>query len=423
VVHYPYMTQSILVLGRQPELGLAELESLYGAASVSSVTPQVAGLDLPAASVDFARLGGSTRLAKVLTELPGTNWKTVEKHLAKAIPEHLQHLPAEGKLQLGFSAYGMGISPARMVATGLTLKKIIRAKGRSVRLVPNQETELGTAQVLHNHLTGPMGWELLVIATTKGTTLLAQTTAVQDIESYTTRDRERPKRDARVGMLPPKLAQIIINLATGQIASNQLSVVSGQLASDAKPTTDNRQPSTTLLDPFCGTGVVLQEALLMGYNVYGTDLEQRMVDYSRENLEWFGSGQTLPGTSRLEKGDATDHQWQPPVDAVACETYLGRAFTGMPDAATLQKTVQDCNLILSKFLRNIHGQLAPGTRLCLAVPAWQTAPDRFKHLPLIDGLADLGYNRVSFEHVRDTQLLYYREDQIVARQLLVITRN
>jgi hypothetical protein len=57
------------------------------------------------------------------------------------------------------------------------------------------------------------------------------------------------------------------------------------------------------------------------------------------------------------------------------------------------------------------------------VPAWQIGPDRFKHLALIDQIADLGYNHTRFEHVRDEQLLYYREDQIVARELLVLTRK
>ena len=247
-----------------------------------------------------------------------------------------------------------------------------------------------------------MGWEFLVIATSTGNTIVALTTAVQDIESYTERDRSRPKRDAHVGMLPPKLAQIIINLATGS----------------ATPS-----PDFTVLDPFCGTGVVLQESLLMGFSAYGTDLEQRMVDYTDENVEWFKSGQNIAGTTRTEKGDATNHEWIAPVSAVASETYLGRAFIDTPDAASLQKTLQDCNLIISKFLRTIRDQIDPGTSLCLAVPAWQTRPGQFRHLPLIDALADLGYNRTRFEHVRDEQLLYYREDQTVARQLLVITRK
>jgi len=232
---------------------------------------------------------------------------------------------------------------------------------------------------------------------------LARTVAVQDIDSYTLRDRGRPKRDARVGMLPPKLAQILINLAVGPTppAAEQI-----------------------ILDPFCGTGVVLQESLLMGYSVYGTDLEPRMIDYTGENLDWLNGKFTLGDTEmRIETGDAARHEWSPVPDFVVGETYLGRPFTTKPAPDVLAQTVSEVNLILKKFLKNIHEQLPAGTRLCLAVPAWQIAPDRFRHLPLIDQMSDLGYNRVRLEHVRDDQLLYYREDQTVARELLVITRK
>lgn len=399
----PTSPLSICILGRQPALGLAELESLYGAASLVAVSTQVAGLTLHAHDVDFARLGGSTRLAHVLAVLPTTDWKRIERELPALATELALTLP-DGKIQLGLSAFGLSVSAGKLNAAALTLKKIIRSRNeRSARVIPNTEPELGTAQVLHNHLTGPTGIELLLIATTDGQTVIARTTAVQDIESYTLRDRGRPKRDSRVGMLPPKLAQIIINLATA-----------GTPAAADK----------ILLDPFCGTGVVLQESLLMDFSVYGTDLEPRMVDYSRANLDWLIAGtDNLQGEILLEPGDATTHRWDPVPDFVAGETYLGRPFTTKPGAEVLAQTSQEVNLILKKFLQNLHGQLAPGTRLCLAVPAWQTAPNRFKHLPLIDQISDLGYNRVDFEHVRDEQLLYYREDQIVARQLLVLTRK
>jgi len=401
--------QSICILGRQPALGLAELESLYGASAVTPVSEQVAGLSLPASEVNFSRLGGSTRLATVVAEVPSKLWKDVEKQLAKSIVEIARTLP-EGKLQLGLSTFGIPITTAKLNASGLTLKKIVRGRAdRSVRLVPNPELELNTAQVLHNHLTAQTGIEMLVIATSDGKTILARTTAVQDIDSYTIRDRGRPKRDARVGMLPPKLAQIIINLA-------------------------NPTPGATVLDPFCGTGVLLQEALLMGFSVYGTDLEPRMIDYTRANLDWLTSREEWlrknidEHESRsilLEQQDATTFQAHNAagVEAVAAETYLGRPFTEKPAPEVLAQTSTEVNLIIKKFLKNIHSQLAPGTQLCLAVPAWQISPDRFKHLPLIDDLTQLGYNRTRFEHVRDEQLLYYREDQIVARELLVLTRK
>ena len=404
------MIQAICILGRQPALGLAELESLYGAEHVLRPSEHVAALDVTPDTVTFARLGGSTRLGRVVATVGNNLWKDTEKQLAKSLVEIAGTLP-EGKLQLGISAYGIPVTPQKLTATGLTLKKIVRGKtGRTLRLSPNNELELNTAQVLHNHLTGPLGVEFLVCATADGKTIIAQTTEVQDIDSYTLRDRGRPKRDARVGMLPPKLAQIIINLAVG---------------------TANPKFGAVVLDPFCGTGVVLQEASLMGFDIYGTDLEPRMVEYTKANLTWLT---TLPQHRvithsddntyySLEQADATDHIWKPQPNFVACETYLGRPFTEVPSHDVLEQTVSEVNLILKKFLRNIHDQLPAGGRMCIAVPAWRVQPNAFRHLPLLDSLEEIGYNRVSFEHVRDTDLLYYREDQIVARELLVLRRK
>jgi tRNA G10 N-methylase Trm11 len=411
--------QSLLILGRQPALGLAELESLYGPAAIQPVGQQAVIVDVDPCLLAFDRLGGSLKFAKLLTTLETTNWGKVEKFLLKVSPAHAQTMP-EGKMQLGLSLYGFNESPKRIEATGLNLKKAIRKTGRSVRLIPNKAAELNSAQVHHNRLTGPTGWELLFIRD-GDKTVIAQTVKVQGIEAYTRRDRQRPKRDAKVGMLPPKLAQIIINLAAGPLSETMLTNICDIPADQVIPRPVLGQ---TLLDPFCGTGVVLQEAALMGYECYGSDLEQRMIDYSRINAAWLSRQYRLaPVCCRLEIGDATSYRWAPPIDFVASETYLGRPFTERPSPEVLAQTVADCNLIIKKSLRNIHGQLQPGTRLCLAVPAWQTRPGEFKHLPLIDQISDMGYNRVSFEHLRDADLLYYRADQIVARQLIVITRK
>jgi tRNA (guanine10-N2)-dimethyltransferase len=393
--------KSLLILGRQPALGLAELESVFGASDVSLAGTNAALIQHEVTAREFARLGGSLKLARVVRILQNASRKDTEKYLFDSLPTDLQ-LSGSGKLQLGLSSYGLSISPQKLLATGLSLKKILANQtGRSVRLVSSKdELHLSSPQVIHNGLLSG-GCEIVLVQSGHDV-IVARTVAEQDIESYARRDQGRPKRDAKVGMLPPKLAQIIINLAAGETTS------------------DNR----TLLDPFCGTGVVLQEALLTGYDVYGTDLEPRMIDYTGENLDWLDEQFDLAGRQmRIEDGDATVHHWEPAPDLVACETYLGRPFTALPSPEILQQTISECNLIIKKFLRNIHTQIKPGTRLCVAVPAWQTAQNTFRHLPLIDQISDLSYNRVSFEHVLDSQLLYYREDQIVARELLVLTRN
>lgn len=411
--------QSLLILGRQPALGLAELESLYGADKLRAVGEKAVVVDIDPCLLAFDRLGGSVKFCKILTELPTVDWHQIEKFLIQVSPEQSTKMP-EGKMLLGLSAIGLEAGPKQLQATGLKLKKAIRQTGRPVRLIPNKSDELNTAQVLHNNLAGPNGWELYLIRD-GDKTLVAQTVKVQDIESYTLRDRGRPKRDTRVGMLPPKLAQIIINLAAGRLSEDKLESICDVPAGQPLPRPLLGQ---TVLDPFCGTGVILQEAALMGYEAHGSDLDQRMADYSKQNLQWLAQNYRLPAVCcKVETGDATSHHWQPPVDIVAAETYLGRPFTAQPNAEVLARTITDCNLIIKKFLQNIYGQIKPGTRLCLAVPAWQAKAGQFKHLPLIDQISDLGYNRVSFEHLRDEDLLYYRENQIVARQLLVITRK
>jgi len=410
--------QSLLVLGRQPELGLAELESLYDADKLRAVGGKAVVVDVDPCMLAFDRLGGSVKFCKLLTTLDTTDWKQVEKFLLQVSPGHSERMP-DGKMQLGLSVIGLEVSLGKLESTGLTLKKVIRKTGRNVRLIPNKEKELSSAQVLHNHLTGPTGWELVFIKDNEKT-IVAQTVKVQDIDSYTKRDRGRPKRDAKVGMLPPKLAQTIINLAVGRLPEDKLESICDIPAGQPipKPLLDK-----SIFDPFCGTGVILQEALLMGYDAYGSDLDQRMVDYTQENIDWLKAWYEFETGFKVEQADATAAQWDVPIDFVATETYLGRPFTAPPSPDILEQTVSDCNLIIKKFLQNISKQIKPGTRLCLAVPAWQTRSGQFRQLPLIDQMSDLGYNQVSFEHAGATDLIYHRTDQIVARQLLVIIRK
>ncbi len=406
------MTQSVAILGRQPSLGLAELESLYGGEVITPLGVQAALVDVDPCLLAFDRLGGSVKFGKLLTILDSTDWREIEKFLITVAPEHCKRM-VEGKMQLGLSVIGINVSLKQLQITGLTLKKAIRQTGRSVRLIPNKALELNTAQVLHNHLTGPTGWELYFIRDGQRT-VVAQTIKIQDIEAYAARDQARPKRDARVGMLPPKLAQIIINLAVGKLPANKLASICDIPAGEVIPRPKLDQ---TVLDPFCGTGVVVQEALLMGYTAYGTDLETRMVEYSTANLEWLHAWNK---NWKIEAGDATNFSWQD-FDIIACEIYLGRPFSALPALEVLREVMVDVDTIHKKFLLNVAKQTKPGFRMCLAVPAWKTKQG-FAHLKMLDNLSDLGYTRSVFTHVDSADLIYHRPDQIVARELVVLTR-
>jgi tRNA G10 N-methylase Trm11 len=389
-----FKPRALCILGRQPELGLAELEGLYGANHIK-FTGHAAVLDLETKDINFKRLGGTLKVAQVLTILPTTRWQDLVEYLTQQIPGHMRYQP-DGKFTFGLSLYGFNVPLSDQNRALMAVKRVIRSTGKSVRIVPNKAPALNSAQVLHNKLTTKGAWELLLVRDGKQT-VLAQTIFVQDIEGYSARDQARPARDARVGMLPPKLAQIMANLA-------------------------NPPAGGTILDPFCGIGVVLQEALLMGYKVLGSDSDPRMVKFAEQNIEWLRNKYGELPSSEIKQADAQIHKWDIDISAVVSEIYLGKPLSKLPPFEELYRIAGEVNSLLKKFLENIGSQIKPGTRLCLAVPAWR-AKSGFVNLPVIDHLTDMGYNRMDFNKVKDSELIYSRENQIVARQLIVLKKK
>ncbi|MBQ8157344.1 hypothetical protein IJ102_03080 [Candidatus Saccharibacteria bacterium] len=373
----------LLVLGREAKISLAELESLFGSQQVAVLSEQLATVEAPRLSLD--RLGGSIKAARILDQKPA---------------DFLATLPP-GKITLGFSDYSPHATPASTWALALKHKNLLKRHGRNVRLIPNQKTAaLSSATAHHNQL----GEKLNHLEIIKYRNLYATSIGSQNITAYAKRDQARPARDAFVGMLPPKLAQILINLATAG------------------------QKSGLVLDPFCGTGVVLQEAALMGYAVYGSDLADKMIDYSRRNLEWLATQSYFHTKSQspavqLEVGDATKHHWRPIPNYIASEIYLGQPLSSPPSSIKLKELQQSTKTLLFAFLRNIGQQIPHGTTLALAIPAWKRPDGSYQGLDILDEIKNLGYNAKKYRYASFSELLYYRENQIVARQIIVLRKK
>lgn len=389
----------IALLGRQPALSIAELERTYP--RVSWFSADTALVDTP--EIDIQKLGGTQKAGRVAFEISIGDWRKV----SDAIIAHYSKKwgSYDGKITLGLSAYGVDVTVRDLQKVGLILKGKLKGKGASIRLIPNQEIALSSATSHHNKLgLSNNKVELLIVKGGKSI-IVAESTGAQNITALAARDQGRPRRDAFVGMLPPKLAQIMINLS-GDITKS--------------PTSTLNRPR--ILDPFCGTGVLLQEAALMGYAVYGSDIEEKMIRYSRDNLNWLIEKYNYRFDWYLHEGDATNTTWQQPVDAVVTEAYLGQPFSAPPSPAKLTEVRGNCNHIISAFLRNISTQIAPGTPVVLAVPAWKDKEGRFTHLPLTEKIEDFGFKQIQFETVPHEQLIYHRPDQVVARELLVLVK-
>ena len=368
----------IAVLGRLSDISLAELSAFFGD-SVKKIAPNLAVFESNK-NVSINQFGGCLKIGRKISEKP----------IDFLLSLNDQSGEFSGKFTIGVSDYSKGAKRFGAQAEALKIKRLLAKKGRSARVLQNKEAALSTATSHHNQMGEKLGHVEFLVVGREWYVL----TGVQNITAYKNRDQARPARDAKVGMLPPKLAQILINLC-------------GPLDKDAR-----------VLDPFCGTGVVLQEAALMGHKVYGTDLSDRMVEYSEKNLKWLKATDYI-----VEQGDATTHTWSEKISAVACETYLGAPMSQPPVEIKLKEQKQECKKIILGFLKNISTQIESGTPLALAVPAWLRPNNRYERLNILDDLGELGYNVVKLNHLSQEDMLYFREGQIVAREIIVLRKK
>ena len=112
---------------------------------------------------------------------------------------------------------------------GMMIKNSLTETGASVRVVLPEFNSLSLASVVvTKNLLLQKGAEICVLAA-KDKIFTAKTVSVQDFEDYGRRYYQRPTRDEKQGMIPPKVAQIMLNLAEAKLGG-------------------------TILDPFCGIG-------------------------------------------------------------------------------------------------------------------------------------------------------------------------
>lgn len=124
-------------------------------------------------------------------------------------------------------------------------------------MVQHDNGRVKTATTLHEKLV-ERGCELMILTGDTGY-IVAQTVWVQDIDAYTRRDIGR-ERSMSVGMMPPKLAQIMINFAT------------------------KGERGLQVWDSFCGLGTTLIEASHMGYaSLLGSDISDEMIVATKTN--------------------------------------------------------------------------------------------------------------------------------------------
>lgn len=371
-------------LGRIHDLAQAELEAVLPRFSQTTNTligeetlmvESLAELDCKAV-MDV--LGGTIKITQVLQEFD----TPTGEDLQSAALAYIASQKIEGS-KLLFSLSSVNLDKEQK-PDPQAIKEKLKEQGISCRYLDNTSHGLGAAQLTHHNIV-----ELQF--TKQGEKIyMARTQATQDIDDWSKRDYGKPYRDPKKGMLPPKLARIMANLAVS-----------------------TRDPSdVTILDPFCGTGTVLMEAAMIGCpKVNGTDLDDAAIHGTGLNMHWFTEQYKKTTEYTLSVQDVMQLTQAEKVDCIVTEPFLGKS---KPTEESSANTLKGLEKMYLGMLKSFAKVLKKNGTVVIVIPVY-VFEDRVKTLNVvIDRLESLGYTR------EKGPFRYSRPQSIVQRDIFVL---
>lgn len=361
------MHKYLIINGSQPALAVAEWLAVVPVSKLEYRQEDyfiVSTDDVLDCAAIMNRLGGALKIVRMIES-------------GSAIDQLVDFLIAQrptGKISFGISWH-----IKRQDKLGMEIKKKLVALGRSVRVVTSKLDKLSPVIVKKEKA-------LDLVVTKDGWGL---TEAVHDFEGYSYRDFSRPASDAHAGMVPVKLARMMINLA--------------QLPFDG-----------VLLDPFCGSGTILAEALVMGYrNLRGCDLSDKAIDATERNLDWIGDKYDCDLTEvKIQQGDVKilntkiDH-----ADAIVTEPHLGPPLRGHESPAVIKKIVAELTSLYQQAFVQFAKILPTGGRIVMIMPEWHVGDHQYQLVSQI--------SHPELKRIDNGKLIYHHEKQMVWRQITI----
>lgn len=418
------MSHYVFVLGRNPSLSLAELDSILSITvpgfTIEHLTEEVCVISTPAL-LDPVRLmkqlGGTVKIGRVIESVALDADRSALLEVLSAHRLRHDFLPQRSsKMHIGVSLYDAGTDQKLLAKwkqildmINILVKETLQEEHIRSGFVQIKERTLSSVSVKKNELL-TKGAEILLVAT-GNSLLIGKTEAVQEFEAFSLRDYYRPAKDMRSGILPPKVARIMVNIA-------------------------RKQPHhAILLDPFCGSGTVLQEAIMLEYStIIGTDISEKAIADTRKNLQWL---QKYVIDSRKRSVDAKifvqdvrqlaariPHS---SVDIIVTEPYLGPPLYRRPNPGMVRSILSEVQKLLGEAFVQFSKILKPDGTIVIIFPAFFLG-NTLHRLSIDPIVTKQGFHRLavfseplrSHPFLKNTPkdfLLYGGKDQSVHREI------
>lgn len=380
------MSSSIFIFGRTPAISALELavftefiEPVSGVAVAENFSGDEQEL--------INKLGGTVKISRLVAKVPDLS--------AESLLDVCTQLVKNNQFTFGVSVYGDKNQVSRAFLR--ELKSLVGQTGVSVRFIENIQNEpLSSVVVAKQKVTE------IILVRQDSEYLVGRTVAVQPFSEWNRRDYDRPMVDPKSGMLPPKVARMLVNIALPE------------------------NPSVaTLLDPFCGMGTILAEGLLAGFGqVVGIDQSESAVAATVKNLDWLVSKYRYIDTSKRKEmlGDAThvsDSLPENSIDAIVTEPYMGPVYDSgqVPDNEKLKNIVRGLEKLYLGCLKDWLSVLKAGAMVVMAMPKLVVRGREFSVKKVIDRCESLGYT------TQAGPIEYSRPQAVVKREFYILKKR
>ncbi len=385
------MYSYFFILGNNFALSIAEILNKFQPEKYSLINKEVLRVDFKKefkVQKAIEKIGGTIKIVELLEKDYSDLLEAVEKYL----PENF-----EGKYKFGFSFYGEGRKNFK--GTAMAIKKELKSRKISSRWIISREINLSSVVVSKNKLVENEAD--FVVIEEKGKKYLGVTRAVQDFEKLSWRDYGRPMRDSYSGMIPPKLAQIMLNIGL------------------------QGKTDRILLDPFCGSGTILMEAGLIGVReIIGTDFSEKAIKDSQINLRWAKNNFQFKEKNNIEveKVDVrklSSHLGKKSIDVIVTEPFLGPQRKG-EDLEKVKKSLEE---LYNQALIQFQKVLKNNGRVVMIWPVLRKTKKSFLNLELGEfKIVNQIPADLKLEKTKRGTIIYGRKNQRVWREVVVLEK-
>lgn len=208
-------------------------------------------------------------------------------------------------------------------------KASLKHSGKQIKFQDGEKSEIPNADFY------------LLYTENNGVDYFGRVNQIYDKTGSERRDMGKPIRREALA-ISPRLSKILVNLS-------------------------GAKPYDLMLDPFCGVGGILQEALIKKINVYGIDKDKKATEDCRQNIEWVKENFGFENKYTIENLDSRktpDMQF----NAIATEAPLGVVLRKKVDKKHAEKIIKDFESLIIPILARLKKVKKPEGKIAITFP-------------------------------------------------------